>query len=99
MHGSGMRDRCSTLLLLIVAASFSPLVHAEPPVPRGIVANDTYDFGSIRQSTPVSHAFIIKNAGQGPLPSTGGEPPMPGMKVRVARVEVREHGEGAVTVE
>jgi hypothetical protein len=99
MHGSDMRDRCSTLLLLIVAASFSPLIHAEPPVPRGIVANDTYDFGSVRQGTPVSHAFIIKNAGQGPLRITGAELSMPGMKVRVAPVEVPAQGKGAVTVE
>jgi hypothetical protein len=99
MHGSDMRDRCSTLLLLIVAASFSPLIHAEPPLPRGIVANDTYDFGSIRQGAPVSHAFIIKNAGQGPLRITGAELSMPGMKVRVAPAEVPAQGEGAVTVE
>src|SRR6266446_1842976 len=99
MHGSGMPDRCFTLLLLIVAASFSSLIHAKPPVPRGIVANDTYDFGSIRQGAPVSHAFIIKNAGQGPLRITGAELSMPGMKVRVAPVEVPAQGEGVVTVE
>jgi hypothetical protein len=99
MHGSDMRDRCSTLLLLIVAASFSPLIHAEPPLPRGIVANDTYDFGSVRQGAPVSHAFIIKNAGEGPLRITGAELWMPGLTVRVAPVEVPAQGEGVVTVE
>src|SRR5437773_8712849 len=99
MHDSDMRDRCCTLLLLIVAASFSPLIHAEPPLPRGIVANDTYDFGSVRQGAPVSHSFIIKNAGQGPLRITGAQLSMPGMKVRAAPVEVPAQGEGAVTVE
>ena len=94
-----MRDRCSTLLLLIVVGSFSPLSYAEPPVPRGIVVNDTYDFGSVRQGAPVSHAFIIKNAGEGPLRITGAKLSMPGMKVRVAPVEVPAQGEGAVTVE
>src|SRR5438552_18260456 len=99
MHGSDMRDRCCTLLLLIVAASFSPLIHAEPPLQRGIVANDTYDFGSVRQGAPVSHPFIIKHDGEGPLRLTGAEPWMPGLTVRVAPVEVPAQGEGAVTVE
>ncbi|HJS42366.1 MAG TPA: DUF1573 domain-containing protein [Gemmatimonadales bacterium] len=94
-----MRDRCSTLLMLIVAGSFSPLINAEPPVPRGMVANDTYDFGSVRQGAPVSHAFIIKNAGEGPLRITGAKLSMPGMRVRVASVEIPAQGEGAVTVE
>src|SRR5437879_6980684 len=99
MQGSGMRDRFSTLLLLIVAASFSPLTHAEPPLPRGIVANDTYDFGSVRQGAPVSHAFIIKNAGEGPLRITGAEVWMPALTVRVAPVEVPAQGEGVATME
>jgi hypothetical protein len=99
MHGSEMRDWCFTLLLLIVAGSFSPLIHAEPPAPRGIVANDSHDFGSIRQGMPVSHAFVIKNAGDAPLRITGAKLSMPGMKVRVAPVEVPARGEGAVMVE
>jgi Protein of unknown function (DUF1573) len=94
-----MRDRCVTSLLLIVVASFSPLINAEPPVPRGMVANDTYDFGSIRQGAPVSHAFVIKNAGEAPLRITGAKLSMPGMRVRVASVEIPAQGEGAVTVE
>ena len=94
-----MRDRCSTLLLLLVAGSFSPLIHAEPPVPRGIVANDTYDFGSVRQGARVSHVFLIKNAGDGPLRITGAKLLTPGLNVRVAPVEVPAQGEGAVAVE
>src|SRR2546427_8836996 len=99
MHASGMRDRCSALMLLMAAAAFSPLIHAKPPLPRGIVANDSYDFGSVRQGAPVSHAFIIKNAGEGPLRITGAEVWMPGLTVRVAPVEVPAQGEGAVTME
>jgi hypothetical protein len=98
MHGSDIRDRCSTLLLLIVTASFSPLIYAEPPAPRGIVANDTYDFGSVRQGAPVSHAFTVKNAGEGLLRITGAKLSLPGLNVRVAPVEVPAQGEGAVTV-
>jgi Protein of unknown function (DUF1573) len=94
-----MRDHCLTLLLLIIAAWFSPLIHAEPPLPRGIVANDTYDFGSVRQGAPINHAFIIKNAGEGPLRITGVKLSMPGLTVRVAPVEVPAQGEGAVTVQ
>src|SRR5919108_1904612 len=86
------------LLLLIVAASLSPLVHAEPPVPRGIVANDTFDFGSVRQGAPVSHAFIIKNSGDAPLRITGANLSTAGLNVRVAPVEVPPQGQGAVTV-
>lgn len=93
-----MRDRCATLLLLMMAA-FSPLTYAEPPVPRGIVANGTYDFGSVRQGAAVRHVFIIKNAGVGPLRITGAELSLPGMKVRVAPVEVPAGGESAVTLE
>lgn len=94
-----MRYRLPTLPLLIVAASFSLLIHAEPRVPRGVVANDTHDFGSVRQGAPVSHAFIIKNAGEDPLRITGARLSMPGLNVRVAPVEVPAEGEGAVMVE
>ena len=93
-----MRDRCSTLLLVIVAA-FSALIHAAPPVPRGIVADDTYDFGSVRQGAAVRHVFIIKNAGDGSLRIIGAKLSMPGLTVRVAPVELPAHGEGAVTIE
>jgi len=78
---------------------FSHLIHAEPAVPRGIVANDTYDFGSVRQGASVGHAFIIKNAGEGPLRITGARLSIPGLNVRVAPVEVPAQGEGTVTVE
>ena len=93
-----MRDRCSTLLLVIVAA-FSALIHAAPPVPRGIVADDTYDFGSVRQGAAVRHVFIVKNAGDGSLRIIGAKLSMPGLTVRVAPVELPAHGEGAVTME
>jgi hypothetical protein len=93
-----MCDRSSTLLL-IVAVSFSPLIYAEPALPRGIVANDTHDFGSVRQGAAVSHAFVIKNAGEAPLRITGANLSMPGLLVRVEPVEVPAQGEAAVTVE
>jgi hypothetical protein len=93
-----MRDRSSTLLL-IVAVSFSPLIYAEPALPRGIVANDTHDFGSVRQGAAVSHAFVIKNAGEAPLRITGANLSMPGLLVRVEPVEVPAQGEAAVTME
>lgn len=94
-----MRYRCSTLRLALVALwSLSALTHAEAP-PRGVVAHDTYDFGSVRQGTRISHAFIVNNAGERPLRITGATLSMPGMNVRVAPVEVPAKGEGAVTVE
>jgi hypothetical protein len=94
-----MRNRCLTLLLLIVAGSFSPLIYAEPPAARGMVANHTYDFGSVRQGAPVSHVFVIRNAGEALLRITGAKLSMPGMRVRVASVEIPAQGEAAVTVE
>jgi len=68
-------------------------------VPRGLVANDTYDFGSVTQGAPVVHAFIIKNAGEGPLRITGATLSTPGLTVRVAPAEIPAQGEGAVTVQ
>ena len=93
-----MRDHFSTLLLLSVAA-FSAFIHAAPPAPRGIVANDTYDFGSVRQGASVRHAFIIKNAGDRSLRIMGAKLSMPGLTVRVAPVEIPANGEGAATME
>jgi uncharacterized protein DUF1573 len=93
-----MRDHCSRLLVLSVAA-FSALIHAAPPAPRGIVANDTYDFGSVRQGASVRHAFIIQNAGDRSLRIMGAKLSMPGLTVRVAPVEIPANGEGAATME
>src|SRR5688572_26312824 len=94
-----MRDRFLRLLQLIVVASFSPLIHAEPAMPRGIVANDTFDFGSVAQGAPIRHAFIIKNAGNNPLRITGAKLSMAGMSLRVAPAEIPAEGEGVATVE
>ena len=83
---------------MIVAASISPLIHAAPPVPRGLVANDSYDFGSVTQGAAVAHAFVIRNVGEEPLRITGAKLSMPGLTVRVAPVEVPARGEGTVTM-
>ena len=91
-----MRDR---FLTLIMVASFSPLIHAEPPMPRGIVAHDTFDFGSVAQGAAIRHAFIIKNAGNSPLRITGAKLSMAGMSLRVAPGEIPADGEGVATVE
>jgi hypothetical protein len=88
----------SPVFLILVALCSAP-VHAEPPAPRGIVANDTYDFGSVSQGAPVRHAFIFKNTGEAPLRITGANLSMPALTVRIAPVEIPAQGEGAATVQ
>jgi len=95
-----MRYRCSTLITLLVAVCSDPaLLSAEASAPRGVVADDTYDFGSVNQGRLVSHAFTIKNTGAAALRITGATLSIRGMNVRVAPAEVLPEGGGTVSVE
>lgn len=95
-----MRQRWSTLITVLVTAGSVPaLTYAETSAPRGVVADDTYNFGSVRQGSLVSHAFTIKNTGAAPLRITGATLSIRGMNLRVAPAEVLPEGGGTVSVE
>src|SRR5437762_11149882 len=95
-----MRQRWSTLITVLVAVGSAPaLTYAETSAPRGVVAEDTYNFGSVRQGSLVSHAFTIKNTGAAPLRITGAALSIRGMNVRVAPAEVLPERGGTVSVE
>src|SRR5213592_456662 len=95
-----MRQRWSTLITVLVVVGSAPaLTYAETSAPRGVVAEDTYNFGSVRQGSLVSHAFTIKNTGAAPLRITGAALSIRGMNVRVAPAEVLPEGGGTVSVE
>ena len=86
-------------LVLAASCAVGAATHAAGPEPQGVVAQDTYAFGSVRQGDPVSHAFIIRNAGTAPLRITGATLSTAGMNVRVAPTQIPPQGEGSVTVE
>src|SRR5438477_8022704 len=84
-----MRQGWSTRITVLVAVGSAPaLTYAETSAPRGVVAEDTYNFESVRQGSLVSHAFTIKNTGTAPLRITGAALSIRGMNVRVAPAEV-----------
>jgi len=95
-----MRCRPSQLSTLLLAMYwFGPLTHAEGPEPHGVVAEDTYAFGSIRQGGQITHAFAIRNVGTAPLRITGATLSAGGMNLHVAQPEIPPQGQGTVTID
>ena len=67
--------------------------------PNAQVAQGEYDFGSVRQGAVVTHAFTVRNTGDGPLQFAGAQLSLPGMKARVTPATVPPGGEGVVSIE
>jgi hypothetical protein len=86
--------RLSTALALCFVAFAS----ARASAPNATVAQETFDFGSVKQGARIDHAFTVKNSGDGPLRFAGADLSLPGMQIRLAPAEVAPGGEGTVTI-
>jgi hypothetical protein len=73
--------------------------HCLAQAPSAVVAQDEFDFGSVKQGTHLDHTFTVKNAGAAPLQFSGADLSLPGMKARVAPAIVAPGAEGKVTIE
>ncbi len=71
MRGQTRKNRCRCVIALtaLVSPLFVSFAGAETslPSPRAQVADSVFDFGTVAQGTTVSHDFIMKNIGTGPL--------------------------------
>jgi hypothetical protein len=84
---------------LAATCAVAAATHAAGPAPHGLVAEDSYAFGSVRQGDQVSHTFRIRNTGAAPLKITGAALSIPEMNLRVPAPQIPPQGEGSVTVE
>ncbi len=95
-----MRPRCPTLIAVLVAAyPVCAWAHTDSPLPRGKVLDETYDFGSVKQGSLVTHTFAISNTGAARLRVAGVTLSMSGMKVRVTPADLPAAGVGIVALE
>ena len=51
--------------------------------PHVLVADEVYDFGSVKQGIRIKHDFKVRNVGDAPLRISAAELSLPGMQVRV----------------
>jgi hypothetical protein len=84
----------AAMLTLLAATSTA----AEAPSPNAVYPVRTYDFGTVKQGQKVSHCFVVRNEGKGPLRTAGMQLPTPEIVAR-APSSVAPGQEGKVCVD
>ena len=88
------------LITTIVAMSglfLSSTVFAQAP--HVLIADEVYDFGSVKQGVRIKHDFKVRNVGDAPLRISAAELSLPGMQARVVPAVVPPGTEGTVAIE
>ena len=67
--------------------------------PHVLVADEVYDFGSVKQGVRIKHDFKVRNVGDAPLRISAAELSLPGMQARVTPAVVPPGTEGTVAIE
>lgn len=93
-----MRYRGLTATMVATSGLFlGSTVFAQAP--HAWLADDTYDFGSVKQGVLIQHQFKVRNVGDAPLRISAAELSLPGMQARVAPAVVPPGAEGMVSIE
>src|SRR5437879_6341504 len=88
------RNRLLALALLLFPLGAALAAEA----PHALLAEETYDFGKVKQGVHVVHAFTVKNTDSAALRIERADFSRPGMTARF-KPEIPPGGEGTVTIE
>jgi hypothetical protein len=83
-----------TIALLL----FAPASIAQEKVPRAVLGDALYDFGTVKQGTTLSHTISLRNAGEAPLVIETIASSLPTLSIRAKRI-IAPAEEATITLE